>query len=181
MSKYFRIYTDIDGTTVYRYHFPSLVELVEYLRTTEVCHESFPRIHSEEKDKPNKPFRGEPLEDTLNHLIYGYNQTYQEYCEQSKIGEIKIIKEIDYSRVRPVRSYSGSRVDVNAYLNGSDKCMLRAVRSVPKQFKNINYDLSYKASAKPSQIVNRGMICMLLIKALEQNNISVNLNCFNLL
>ncbi len=181
MSKYLRIYKDIDGTTIYRYHFPSLLELVNYLRTTEVRHDIFPIIHSERIDKPDKPFFGEPLDATLDHLIYGYNQSYAEYREQSQIGKIEIEQEIDYSRVRPVRSRSGSRVDVNAYLNGSDKCMLRAVRSVPKQFRTINYDLAYKAATKKEVIVNRGMICMLLIKALEQNNISVNLNCFNLL
>lgn len=181
MDKYFRIYKDIDGSTVFRYHFPSLVSLVEYLKTAEPNREVFTTLFSELPDERGKNFRGESLEDTLNHLIYGYNQTYEEYLEKSKMREIEIFSEIDYGRVKPIRGYSGSRVDINAYLNGEDKCMLRAVRSVPKQFKTINYDLSYKASITESQIFNRGAICMLIISALEQNNISVNLNCFNLL
>lgn len=181
MDKYFRIYKDMDGNTVFRYHFPSIVELVNYLRIAKPNHKVFTTLFSELPDEKGKNFRGESLEDTLNHLIYGYHQTYEEYLEKSKMREIEILREIDYGRVRPIKSYSGSRVDIDAYLNGEDKCMLRAARVVSNQFKTINYDLSHKASISESQIFNRGAICMLLINALEQNNIRVNLNCFNLL
>ncbi|MDE5630617.1 MAG: hypothetical protein K2G03_05555 [Bacilli bacterium] len=181
MDKYFQIYKDIDDTTIFRYHFPSIIDLVNYVRTAKPRRDIFPTLYSEKKDAPGKPFYGESLEDTLNHLIYGYDQTYAEYCRKSNIGEIEIAQEIDYGRVRPIKGYSGTRVDINAYLNGEDKCMLRTIRNVPKQFKTINYDLSYKSTAEESQVINRGMICMLLVNALEQNNISVNLNCFHLL
>ncbi len=181
MDKYFRVYKDIDGSTIFRYHFPSLIELVEYLKTAEPHREIFPTLYSELPDDPHEHFRGESLEDTLNHLIYGYDQTYEKYREKSKMGEIEIIQKSDFGRMKSVRGYSGSRVDINAYLNGEEKCMLRAVRGAPKQFKTINYDLSHKAHSSESEIFNRGAICMLLINAIEKNNISVNLNCFHLL
>lgn len=181
MDYHYSKYKNEDGSTIFRYHFPSLVDFVEYLRTAPTNRETFYTLYSEEVDKPGKHFRGEPFQDTLDHLIYGYNKQYEEFCEKCNMDSIEIDQLIDYSRVRPKRGFAGSRVDINAYVNGLDKCMLRPTRTAPRKFININYDLSYRASAKESAIVNRGMSCLLLINALEQNNYSVDLNSFVLL
>lgn len=179
MNNYLHIYKDEFGNKVFRYHFPSITSLVEYLRTAPVNYKNFTRLASETPDNSRSNIhRGESLEDTLNHLIYGYSDTYSEYREKSRIDRIHIETPMDYSRVRAVRSYVGSRVDIEAYVNGLEKNMLRPVRAVSKNIITFNYDLGNKGYVPENQIINRGMIAMLIIKALEQNNFSVNLNSY---
>lgn len=189
MTNYLRIYNNEFGNKIFRYHFPSITALVEYLRTAPVNREIFTRLASEvietEEEKQHsygleskRHGFGEPLEDTLNHLIYGYSDTYSEYRAKSNVDRIHIETPIDYTRVKSVRSYVGNRVDINAYVNGIAKNMLKPVRTVPKTHITVNYNLAYPGVMTEAQITNCGMIAMILIKALEQNNFSVNLNSY---
>lgn len=179
MNKYLNIYYDSTGAKVFRYHFPSLIALVDYLKTAPVYKESFPyELYSEIENKPGRKTRGESLEVTLEKLISGYTEDLKKYRENSCINQIHIDIPIDYTRVRSSRSYVGSRVDMQPFIEGNPQCMIKKQRTVPKNNITVNYELSHKSITEPDILRNNGMCAMLIIKALEQNNFNVNLNCY---
>ncbi len=178
MNKYLNVYFDSEGNKVFRYHVPSLSSLVGYLKETPVCRESFSRICSEESSAESQTDYGESLEETLNHLISGYADTYAEYRQKCHIDSLRVDTPIDYTRARTVHSYVGNRVDIQAFVDGRPRNMIKKERIAPKNQINFNYDLSFKAIVTDQIIMNRGMIAMTIIKALEQSNFNVNLNCF---
>lgn len=179
MDKYLNIYYDSNGVKIFRYHFPSLSALVDYLRTAPICIESFPgNLYSEQPNREGKTYRGESLADTLDHLTTGYLDTYAKYRENSHVDQIRIDVPIDYTRVRETRSYVGNRVDVQAFVEGNPKCMIRKQRIEPKKNITIHFELSHRSIVKEPVLFNKGMCAMLIIKALEQNNFNVNLNCY---
>lgn len=182
MTKYLNTYYDQNGNPIFHYHFPSLSSLIDYLKTAPIYKASFYRLFSEELNKrDDRNDRGEPFDITLEHMISGYRETYSEYREKSQVDRIKIDVPTDFTRVKNVRSYVGSRVDVQAYANGIERCMIKPVRRAPKKQITVNYELSYKGSITREQVMNRGMIAMLIVKALEQSNFNVDLNCYVLL
>lgn len=179
MSSYLKVYRDDLGRKVFKYTFPSISSLVQYLKDTPVNMGVFGGYICSEIDTEPE-FRGEPLRDTLEHLIYGYNQDYRYFREISKVSDIRFSQEIGEIPARSIRSYVGSRVDIPAYVYGSPRNMRRVVRVGQKKIINFYFQLSYPAGTKEEEIVNRGIIAMQLIKALENVGYSINLIGFEL-
>lgn len=179
MNKYLKIYRDSLGRKVFKYSFPSITSLVQYLKDTPVNMKVFGGYICSEIDTEPE-FRGEPLKDTLEHLIYGYNQDYKHYREISKVSDIRFSQGIGEIPPRSIRSYVGSRVDIPSYVYGSPRNMRRVVRVGQKKIINFYFQLSYPAGTKETEIINRGIIAMQLIKALENVGYSINLIGFEL-
>ncbi len=179
MNKYLKIYRDSLDRKVFKYTFPSITSLVQYLKDTPINMKVFGGYICSEIDTEPE-FRGEPLKDTLEHLIYGYNQDYKHYREISKVSDIKFNQGIGEIPPRSIKSYVGSRVDIPAYVYGSPRNMRRVVRVGQKKIINFYFQLSYPAGTKENEIINRGIIAMQLIKALENVGYSINLIGFEL-
>lgn len=179
MNKFLKVYQDESGSKVFKYTFPSISSLVQYLKDAPVNMRVFGGYICSEIDTEPE-FRGEPLKDTLEHLIYGYNQDYREYREISKVNDIRFTQSFGEIPPRSIRSYVGSRVDIPAYVYGSPKNMRRIVRVGQKRIINFYFQLSYPAGTKEEEIINRGIIAMQLIKALENVGYSINLIGFEL-
>lgn len=179
MNNYLKVYRDSNGHKVLKYTFPSITSLVQYLKDTPVNMRVFGGYICSEIDTEPE-FRGEPLKDTLEHLIYGYNQDYQHYREISNVSDIRFSQDIGQIPPRSIRSYVGSRVDIPAYVYGSPRNMRRVVRVGQRKIINFYFQLSYPAGTKEEEIINRGIIAMQLIKALENVGYSINLIGFEL-
>lgn len=170
-----RYVTDTPEYRLYKYHFSSIADVVNYLKDEpEINTQTFKELMS----KSPQSFYGESLEITLDKLINGYQQEYKNFL--SMVGSISCESIEQSYRSKSYRSYVGSRVDIPAYVAGSPRNMRRILRHEEKKIKTVWFKLTGNASIKPMQTANRGIITMKLIKALENAGYYVDLRAFEL-
>lgn len=181
MNNFLTIKETPKGDKLFYYHFPSIYSLTQYIKSHKTNEDVFTNYPLSLKNDPYSiEFFGEPLEDAINHMLSGYNADYREYKELANINTIKYETIPSTSRARTVRSYVGSRVDIDAFASGSPKNMRRLVRDGERKKINVYFSLSYKASDDIQSVINRGIIAIQLMKLFEERGYDINLKAFSL-
>lgn len=162
-----------DDFIVHNIKFNSLYDLYEYLISNpEVNDRVFRNQYSL---NPNKDFYGEPLNKAIEYLKGGYRENYDNFLKMNtefnnyNIYEEEIIK---------TRSVYGGVPLAPLVAAGVPDSMLSYKRNIEPKVVNIYYNLSYPNSTSQSQIYNRGIITLYIIKTLESMGYIVNFYTF---
>lgn len=178
----FNIFDPVDISTsygkyrFYKMNFRNLYDLYNYLN-------SKPRINSTvfstlESENGDKDFAGVSYNTALRNLIKDPNKGYSDF--------LNVASTIDNYSTSYVQEYivensvSGGFIDIPAYCSCNPLCY-RSTKSIytPK-FIKLNVQLSYTWSTTKSQVINRALIIISLVNALEKAGYIVEINEFEL-
>ena len=160
--------------TIYKLNFKSLSGLHLFLSDNPEVNTNI--FYSQKSKEASVKFAGESLDQAIQYLIGGYQKDFDMF--------VKLRKEIDkvnikYERGRKVKpSVVGSRPNVPAFIAGAPKTMYRVDRAKEKKFIDIYVNLAYTNNTTESQIRNRGIMILNLVKLLESHEYGVNLKVF---
>ena len=160
-----------NDNTIYNVQFSSLLDLYEYLKSN-------PEINKIFKNRiSNTSITDITLDDAIEYLITGYKKGLDNFLKaNNKLKEA--IKDTSDNR-RLVRSIYGGVPLAPLVASGVPACMLKYDLTSDVNIRNIYYSLSYSASNKESQIINRGLATLYIINALEEKGDFVNLYTFD--
>lgn len=160
--------------SIYKMNFKSLSGLHLFLSSNPTVNTNI--FYTQKSKEASVKFAGEPLEQAIQYLIGGYQKDFDMF--------VKLRREIDkvnikYERGRKVKpSVVGSRPNVPAFIAGAPKTMYRVDRAKEKKFIDIYVNLAYTNNTTESQIRNRGIMILNLVKLLESHEYGVNLKVF---
>ncbi len=160
---------------VYSYRFRGIQDFYDFLKKNpDVNYTVFPKgklssIHGERR------FAGKPYYDALEDLTKEMDPGYQEYLQVQKQIQARGGRA---HRYRPIKSVAGGSVDPVAYSTGSPE-IYRASRLYKRpKFLTIDTQIAYNCGHSKAQVFNRAVIITSLIRALERNGYSVDVNSF---
>lgn len=176
MSNYIQKPETIGKNIWYRASFPSLNALYNYLKSNPTINE---RVYKKRVSLDREEFYlGDPLENAIEYLKGGYYEEYEDFLHLKGELDSKV-----YFTPPPLafkRTQAGSRIDTMAVLAGSHNFMIKPVSNKPDKFVNVYFNLAHSEKSSSTQIRNRGLITLNLIKLLESNNYNVKLEAFSL-
>ena len=166
----------IDGTTYtkYRASFRSLRNLYNYLISNpDINNKVFSTLHSVEKDSE---FAGKDYDSAVEELVQPPRSEFKQILRLSeKIQEnaMGYVKEFI-----SVKSPNGGSIDIPAYCSGSPFCYRTRKSVLTPKFITLHISLGYYWGTSKKQVLNRAMIILALVNALEQNGYVVEINTF---
>jgi len=164
--------------TLYGFKFKGLNDLYDFLiqkpKINRVVWDDDEKISSLDSDQD---FHGVPYPEALEKLVQQNDPGYKEYL---KIQKNIIGRSIKIHKYKDVKSIAGGVVDPVLYTTGSP-LIYNTSRLVSKpNFITIDIQVAYRCCTSINQVFNRAIIITNLIKALERNGYSVNVNSFML-
>ena len=160
----------------YTAKFRNLRNLYDYLKSNpDLNREVFRSLESVE----NSPdFAGIRYEEAVEDLV---RPPRSEFSRFLKVSER--IQENAYGYVREyidVRSPGGGYIDIPAYSSGSPFCYRTTKSIYTPKFIRLNVSLSYSCGTTKKQVLNRAMIILALVNALEQAGYIVEINTYEI-
>ena len=166
----------IDGRKYikYRANFRSLRNLYNYLKSKpDINNEVFSTLHSESKEKE---FAGKSYRSALEELV---NPPRSEFKEIFRVSDRIQENALGYVKeFISVKSPNGGSIDIPAYCSGSPFCYRKTKSVYTPKFIRINIALGYYWGTSKEQVLNRAMIILALVNALEQAGYVVEINTF---
>jgi len=163
--------------TLSRNYFENLDVLVNYIRNTQPYREKW-SMASELRPTAEEDFWQLASLDAALDMCFNYSS---DLIEEIGADYNFHFPHFDYSHKREIEeSCYGFRPNVNKALRGSPTSMYKLVRKEKKKIINLNFNAAVNYRVSKEKIVNRGIITIFLIKALEQIGIRCNLNYFML-
>ncbi len=166
-----------DIYTIHSYRFHGLQEFYDFLKSNpSVNYTVFERDCLSSIDG-RASFAGRPYNTALEELIKDVDPGYQEYLRIQK--NIKAKNGITH-KYNSMKSIAGGSVDSSAYSVGSPE-IYKVSRIVKKpKFITIDTQIAYYWGTEMTQVFNRALIITNIIRALEKQGYSVNVNAFML-
>lgn len=163
----------------YESSFSSLTQLYNYLLSNPKVNKRVFNEMSSQKD--DYDFSGIPYEDALNCIINSNTQFKDEIklflelnrklASKSKLSNLSTQRKEDIYGFLP---------NIDAYLKGRPKNMIRLERVRETKFVTIHFNISYPWYTSSTEVLHRGVITLHLINLLEKNNYRVRFNVFSL-
>ena len=123
-------------------------------------------------------FSGKPYSEALEDLI---KPTNLEYLELLKLQEkINCIASGEIDKFKTYPKVTGGHLNTVAYSKGSPLCYEKRQRIIIPKFVRINLVLSYNITEFASSLINRAVILLNIINALENSGYNVDINAFSL-
>ena len=170
----------IGNDTWFISNFSSLSDLHNYLTSNPPLNKKV--FHSLSSQSKDVSFNGIDYESSLKCLVGDLHESLKvnmnKFLELSKKLEGKY--KLSDSTYKRIHGFYGSIPDIDAYLREKPNNMIRLERAKEAKVIEINFNLSYPFFTLDSQILNRGIITINLIKLLEKNNYRVRFNTFML-
>lgn len=172
MYKYYKK----DNFNIMEYDFDSITEFINYLDNNKTS-KSFEGEYLASYNEKYEFTKTSSFEEAEKLCKSGYHEEYDKLIEL----KLKLEKYIRLSRKneKQFNDYIGYAPDVKAYLEGNPMNMLNKKREHKKRV-NIYYNSAVLGDITNSQILNRGVITLNIVEALEKLNYSVNLNIFTM-
>ena len=166
-----------DIYTIHSYRFHGLQEFYDFLKSNPtVNYTAFGRDSLSSIDG-RASFAGKPYSTAVEDLIKDVDPGYQEYLKIQK--KIKAKNGITH-KYNSMKSIAGGSVDSSAYSAGSPE-IYKVSRIVKKpKFITIDTQIAYYWGTEMTQVFNRALIITNIIRALEKQGYSVNVNAFML-
>ncbi len=164
------------GKTVYNMKFFGLKDLYDYLKSNPSVNM---RVFSRQASIGNDvDFSGKPLEDSIEYLLNGYTEGFNNFLEANKRLQSGISEYLeDYETKRSM--FAGVPIAPLVAANVPDcRLIIEPVHEI--EVRNIYYNLSYPYTTSTSQIRNRGLSTLYMIQALEARGVMVNFMAFDL-
>ena len=162
--------------TVYPFQFKGLYDLYNYLKSDPEINKYVFKGHLASIGN-SYSFAGKSYNEAVDDLIGDIDPGYEEFLRiEKKLNSGKGL----VHKYEQIKSVAGGHVNVPLYTAGSP-LIYEASRIVSKpKFININITLSYYYGTSKSQVFNRAVIITNIIKALEREGYTVNVNAFEL-
>lgn len=156
--------------------FNNLYEIYEFLKSK---HAINAKVFSELKSLTGAySFAGIPYEDAVEDLIDFSEEGYDNFL--TLVRELATIKSGYKHEYELKRTLAGGHLNIPAYSAGSPLCYESYERVKKPKFINIHSTLSYPWYTTKEQVLNKAIILVSVINALEKNGYKVNLSTFEL-
>ncbi len=171
-----KIVVDDHNYKIFLTKFDNLYEIYELLKSKPAINRSiFTELSSETGEYS---FAGIPYEEAVEDLINFEEDGYADFLD--------LIKELAHVRAGYKHEYelkrtlAGGHLNIPAYSTGSPLCYESYERIKRPKFINVHASLSYPWYTNKKQVLNRAIILVSVINALERNGYNINLNTFEL-
>ena len=165
-----------DEYTQFFIKFDNLYEIYEFLKSKHAINTGvFSELSSVEG---TYSFAGIPYEEAVEDLIDFSEEGYDDFL--TLVREIATIKSGYKHEYELRRTLAGGHLNVPAYSTGSPLCYESYERVKKPKFINIHSTLSYPWYTSKQQVLNKAIILVSVINALEKNGYNVNLSTFEL-
>ena len=169
---------EVDDRVYQKYlvRFDDLFEIYHFLKSNpEVNREIFEELSSETGEYR---FAGIPYNEAVDDLINMNEDGYSDFL--SLVKEFSSAKTGFTHEYRLKRTLAGGHLNIPAYSTGNPLCYESYERVSKPKFITIHASLSYPWYTKKNQVLNRALILVSIINALEKNGYNVNLHTFEL-
>lgn len=160
---------------IYNIHFYNITDLYDYIKSNPQINKS---IFTKVASSSPKEFYGVPLPQATEYLLGGYETGFDNFLLASK--DLKTVGVEEESVYRVVRSIHGGVPVASLVAAGVHDCMLSSRVDTEARAVNIQFSLSYPATTKDDQIINRGLATLFIVQALEEKGYIVNFNAFQI-
>ena len=170
------IIVDTAHYKMYPFRFRGLYDLYNYLKADPEINRKVWNNRLASLDNYSD-FAGEPYEKAVESLLKDVDPGYEEFLRienkvNANVGRIH--------KYQTIKTVAGGHVNVPAYSSGSPY-IYDASRIITKpKFVTINIMLSYRCGTNKKQVFNRAIIITNIVKALEREGYTVNINAFEL-
>ena len=156
--------------------FNNLYEIYELLKSNPAINKDvFSKLSSEQD---NYDFAGMDYKDAVEDLINFNEDGYANFLKLIKdLTKVKTGYKHEYELKRTL---AGGHLNIPAYSTGSPLCYESYERIKRPKFIKIHSTLSYPWFVEKSQVLNRAIILVSIINALERNGYNIDLNTFEL-
>jgi len=163
---------------IHRNIFDNLYEMVNYIKTTDPFEDKW-KMMSVCENADRTRFTGvSSLDEALNLCLNGYKENFGELLFE--IEALRNLLPMVTNKRRTQSSVYGFRPNINKLMTGNPNSMYKLVRKEENNFADLYFNVSCSWTTSHDAIRNKGIITIALIKFLEQLNIRVNLNFFEL-
>ena len=161
---------------LFRSKFNNLYSLYSYLTSDpNINYKVFERLHSETGDES---FAGKPYKKALEDLIGEVDKSYETFLRLQK--DLVNTHKRNYTKYKTVRTISGGKIHTPSYSAGIPLCYETQVRIAKPKFVRIYVNLSYNWMTDRDQVINRALVLLNVIRALENASYNIDLNLFDL-
>ena len=161
---------------VYRSMFNNLYTLYNYLNSDPVINNN--AFSELESVTGSKSFAGKPYNVAVEDLIGDVDEKYNTFMKLQK--DLVNTRKINYTKYRTVRTIAGGRLNNQLYSAGSPLCYETEEKIAEPKFVRIFVNLTYNCMTTRKQVINRSLVLLNVIKALENASYLVDLNMFDL-
>ena len=161
---------------LYRSRFNNLYSLYNYLVSDPEINKSvFSELHS---ITGSESFAGKPYEVALEDLIGEVDKSYETFLKLQK--DLVNSNKKNFTKFKTVRTVAGGRLNIPLYSAGIPECYETEERISMPKFCRIYVNLSYNWMTSKEQVLNRALVLLNVIRALENASYIVDLNLFDL-
>ncbi len=123
-------------------------------------------------------FAGIPYAEAVEDMINLNEEGYGEFIRL--IREVANIKQGDKHEYETIKTLAGGHLNIVDYARSVPQCYESYQRVKRPKFLTIDSTLSYSWTTSKEQVLNRAIILVSIVNALEKNGYNVNLNSFEL-
>lgn len=165
-----------NGNRIINIKFANLTDLYDYLKSNPVINR---RIFSSPASlSADDHFHGVSLEKSIEYCLGGYKKDFDNFLEVNE--QLKKIGLANPNNKRVSRSLYGGAALAPLVAAEIPQCMVKYKRENDLKFITLYFNLSYNCGTSESEIVNRGLATLYIIKTLESRGYVVNLKAFEL-
>lgn len=162
--------------TIYKASFNSLYDLYNYLKSDpEINSETFPVSYS--INNPSN-FAGKSYSEALEDLVKILDVNDETLLKLKK--NLLTAKNISVDKYRTVKSIGGGRVNIHDYMVGAPICYEVDEKIEQPKFVKMHVSLGYACDTSFEQVLNRAIIIINIVNALERAGYKVDLNTYEL-
>ena len=154
--------------------FDTLQDVYDYIKANpEINTDTFKKLMSVQA-----PFQdaGLPFDQALEDLVNDEEKEFVNFL--NLVQEISNVKQGYSPEYQTIKSVSGGHLNIPDYIRGIPECYESTEKVNNPKFINIYSTLSYQWTTNKQQVINRAIILISIINALEKNGYKVNLNTF---
>ena len=169
---------EVDDRTYNKFliRFDNLFEIYDFLKGDYVINRNI--FHELSSENGEYKFAGIPYEDAVEDLINFNEDGYTDFLNLVK--ELANVKAGDIHEYELQKTLAGGHLNIPAYSVGSPLCYETYRKVKRPKYVSIHASLSYPWYTNKKQVLNRALILVSIINALERNGYEVNLNTFEL-
>lgn len=169
----------IGDSLMYKLGFEDLNELVDYIKKTKACNDTWGPDKELASRKGEVGFCGtSSMDEALKLCLYGDTGDFDNFlnAEQTLTCAFPVLTQ----KRRTVQSIYGFKPDIPKAITNNPRSMYKLQRKEEYRFISIYFNCAVNCGTYKKQIYNKGIITMSLISILENLGYRVNLNFFDL-
>ena len=162
--------------TLFLVRFDNLYEIYNYLKSNPEINENIFEELASETGSYN--FAGIPYDEAVEDLINFNEDSYADFLDLvKKLANIKAGYKHEYELKKTL---AGGHLNIPDYSRGTPLCYESYERVKRPKFITVHAALSYPHYTTKTQVLNRAIILISIINALERNGYNISLNTFEL-